>query len=282
MASAMPTFLCLICLFAFAPVGFARPLDVHLLTVPKPGEKVIAQVDADGDVGIESDVAQATFVSKGTGPRQVDLGQGRTARFGFLRVHFVAGAEQATLVIPVLASAKTFEPVVARGPLDGAEQLLLTKFFAALKQHGAAYAHTWPVRQMVTENIVKISAAGTLAILCVAEPTKITCVPAAGAAGDLAAEAGLGFAGHAVDEMEKDGSLTKKEAASVRTVLTLVKAGKIALSVALASGTAERLVEGLDTVSLFLDDKSTLRLTIGLQKDSAGKALKLYQILEKL
>ena len=102
-----------------------------------------------------------------------------------------------------------------------------------------------------------------------------------GTTADLALEVAFDYAGHAVGEMEKEGSLTKADAAMVRAVLLALKGAKIAVSVVLGEGIAERVVEGLDVLTLPLDDNGVVKLTFGLQKDTAGKAVKFLQVLQK-
>src|SRR5436190_23177076 len=119
-------------LAAFAHLACAAPLTVTLKAEGKVGTKIIALVDASGDVGVESDISQSSFQAKGKGIREVDLGNGKIAELGIYRVRVFTGAESVSLLIPVL-SAQESVPVPKPAPLSASERSALEKYFANLK-----------------------------------------------------------------------------------------------------------------------------------------------------
>lgn len=240
---------------------------------------MVAMVDSPGDLTIESDIAQKTFVSKGKGLRKVDLGNGTVAALGFHRVKIMGVDGTASLLIPILFDTSPTPRPSAAG-LTAAEQTLLSRYFDLLRKNKAAYLSSWPKRELVTKSIVKLTTTGTLGLLCAADPSKITCIPFAGSIGSLINDAMFDYLGHCTDQMEAE--LGKANAETIRQIFKGLKLAQIAVSVALGNGVAERVVEGLDVISLVLDDKSGVSFVFGLQKDSANKATKFIQILKKL
>jgi len=241
----------------------------------------VAIVRAPGDVTIESDIARSSFVAKGIGQREVDLGNGKAAEFGFHRVTVISGQARESLLIPVL-SREAAVPLPEPALLADADELAIGKFYSALKSNGRAYLASWPARKALGENIVKIATAGTLMVLCVAEPSKISCIAAGAATGDVVFEGCFEFLNHAVGEMEMENRLSDSEAQTMRLILKGLKGAKIVLSVAMGNGVAERVVDGLEVVTLALDDSSPVRFVFGLQRDTAGKAVKLIEVVKKL
>lgn len=258
----------------------AANLSVKLQSDPKEGERVMAIVDAPGEVGIESEIAGQSFSVPGSGRREVDLGNGRKANFGFHRVKVTSGAETSLLLIPVLSSVRSI-PVPPPAPLSRSERSAIEKYFAALKAKPGHYFDKWPKAKVAAENVVKASYVGTMGLFCAAEPSKISCLAAASGVADLAMELALGFGEFAAEEMKRESTLTSAEAAAVKSVISSLKAAKTLVE--LFSGEiGEKVVAGAELIMIGLDPNDTAKLAIGLQKDSAGKGFKLYYFVKKM
>lgn len=254
-------------------------ITVQLVSEAKLGQAVMAMVDSPGDVTLESDIAQMSFVNKGKGLRKVDLGHGKIAGLGIHRVKVIGIDGTASLLIPILFDTAP-APKPSGAGLTAAEQSLMSRYFELLRNNKAMYLSTWPKREFATKSIVKLTTTGTLGLLCAADPSKVTCVPFAGSVGTLISDAMFDYLGHCTNQMEAE--IGKADADTIRQVFKGLKAAQITVNVGLGNGIAERVVEGLDVITLILDDKSDVSFVFGLQKDSAGKALKFIQILKKM
>lgn len=267
-------------LLAFAQSVLGQSLSVKLKSDVKKGDKVIGIIDAPGDVGIESDISQSSFLSKGAGKREVDLGNGKTADFGFHRVKVLFGPKTVSILIPVI-SDKDPVPVPTAPPLSEAESSAIKKYFDALKAKPGHYFDKWPKGKVAAENVVKISYVGTLGLFCAAEPSKLSCVPAAAGVADLGIELALGFAEFAAVEMLTEKTLTKNECDSIKALIVAIKASKSVVGV-FTGQVGEKIIEGAELLTIGLDASDNAKLIIGLQKDSAGKAVKLFYFVKKL
>lgn len=267
-------------LLALTQSILGQALSLKLKSDVKKGEKVVGIIEAPGDVGIESDIAQGSFLSKGMGKREVDLGNGKTADFGFHRVKVSSGSKSVSILIPIVSDANPVT-VPASAPLSDGEKTAIKKYFETLKAKPGHYFDKWPKAKAAAENIVKISYVGTVGLLCAAEPSKLSCVPAAAGVADLGMELALGFAEFAAGEMLAEQKLSQQECDSIKAIITAIKASKAVVGV-FTGQAGEKILEGAELITIALDGSDTAKLVIGLQKDSAGKAVKLIYLVRKM
>lgn len=255
-------------------------LRVTLSSELRAGTKILATVEATGDVLVESELAAASFVSRGEGIRKVDLGGGRLAEIGFHRIRFSMGTNSQETLLPILSSETSVRSPPSVG-LVPTEQAALNRFYSALKNRGVDYASKWPMRRVVIQNSIKITTAGTLVLICATEPSRVSCIAAATTTGDLLFEGALDYLSFALDQMAIEELLNKQERETIRQIIISLKASKVVLDVTLGPDVAQKVVAGLDVLTLPLDQASGLSLIIGMQRDSAGKAVKLLHVLRK-
>lgn len=262
-----------IAVFSFPILLLSAPLTVRVLGSPAVQKVLQVEINSPGEVAVENPLALQTQIIKGQGLRTTNLGSVKEP--GFYSFRFFTATESQTVLVPVLGTTGYVSKPVERPRVQEEAILKFMRLHTNQTTMKAAWS-AWPLRDEMVANVVKVTAAGTLIIVCPFEV--VACGYAAETTLDLGLDLFIAFEVFHAGELAKKNLLTAAEVAQIKTAFQNAKLVKSLFS---AKDSWDVAFAAADYLMDLVSNKD-VKIGVGLMKDQASKTHTLILMVEKL
>ncbi len=248
----------------------------------KPGDKVFATLEAMGSVTLENDFKAVSQEVKVNGKERVELGA--ISGPGVFVVKALSGTQKSSAVVFVAPGAEkgTLDFTVCTGPVKPPEVSgrLMEKFVAGMTRDRLVMATKAAVKDWLKDNVASLGTTTTVCLVCFAPGGQFACGACASSGASNTIDLGIEVLKKLVDQIEKDGVITKDEATKLRTLVTLGE-GLVAIHDVKQAGTKlEKSLEALKFAVKEAFTEGNVKILIGNGADEAKKAAVIIRLLK--